>query len=364
MFSISGKALSDAFKIASQAVLPRSPFPAFTHIRVMARADAESLSFTGSSGHVTVTVNAEAELVDDLDVCLPADKLNAVCGMGAERVTFTADGAKVVARAGKCRLTMLSLPGQDFALPNLEGSPEVVFDAPGLTDLIPSVSFAAAGPKYHDRPILRNLWVECDGTSIHLVASDNLMLAVNAVPAASGEFGRDIPSFGFALPDAAADLLSTIGADHFEVFPGHVLASRRGVKIVCSRTPGQYGQWRRIIPNPDQFVTFSREDLAKVCPLHRIFDTVGAIRLEQDGNYCSLTIADGSQAVEAELELTQFSEESHLEATFVGAQLMRMLGQVKTDDVSLSWATPKDKAPTVFLLQDGSWRGVLSTLRT
>lgn len=362
MFTINGKALADAFKTASQATLPRSPLPAFTHIRVMAREGGQ-LSFIGSSGLVTVCAVADADVDDDVDICLPADKLNAVCGMGAESVRFTADGVKVTARAGKCRLTMLSMPGRDFAMPNIEGKPEVVFDAPGLTALIPSVSFAAAGPKYHDKPILRNVWVECDGTSIHVVASDNRMLAANAIPAVSGEFGQDLPAFGFALPEASADLLTAIGADHFEVFPGHVLASRIGVKMICSRTPGQYLQWRRIIPNPDQFVTFSREDLTKVCPLHRVFDTIGAVRLEQDGNFCSLTIADGPQAVEAELELKQFSEESHLDAVFVGEQLMRMLGQVKTEEVSLSWTKPKNDAPAVYLLQDGGWRGVLGTLR-
>lgn len=82
MFSITGKALGDAFKAANQAVLPKSPLPAFTHIRVTGRADTGGVRLIGSSGYVTVSASAEAEVDEDVDLCLPADKLNAICSLG------------------------------------------------------------------------------------------------------------------------------------------------------------------------------------------------------------------------------------------------------------------------------------------
>ncbi|MCA3185985.1 hypothetical protein [Cupriavidus sp.] len=363
MFTINGKALGDAFKAANQAVLPRSPLPAFTHVRILARADGESVSFIGSNGHVTVCANAEAELDDDVDLCLPADKLNAICGLSADTVTFTSDKGRCMARAGKTRMTLQTLPGDSFPMPKLDGEPKAVFEAQGLTDMIDTVAFAIADAKRVDRPMLRNLWIESDGEVAHLVGADGLTLATNMCSITPASFGERVPAFGIAIPDASAAILGNIGADHFEIYEGHLRAKGGDVQIIVALHPGTYVDWKRIIPNPDQFVTFSRADLATVCPLHRVFDNIGAIRVEQDGRLCSLSIAGDAQSVEADLELKQCSEESRLDAAFVGKQLLRLLSQVKTDDVSISWTQPKEGPPFVYLMQDGSWRGLLMPLR-
>ncbi|HBD35946.1 hypothetical protein [Cupriavidus sp. UBA2534] len=364
MFSITGKALSDAFKAAAQAALPKSPLPVFTHIRVVSRADTGGIRLIGTTGYITVSAAADADVDEDVDLCLPADKLNAICSLGAASITFSVEKGKVVARAGRTRMSVPTLPGDIFPMPKLEGEPEASFDSPDLTDKIGTVSFAVAAQGRIDKPILRNLWLEYDGQSAHLVGCDGLMLATNIVPITPPEFGAGVPAFGIAIPDASAAILCNIGADHFEVYKGHLLASQSGIQIICTLAPGRYIDWKRLLPNPNQFVTFSRDDLTKVCPLHRTFDSVGGIiRIEQDGNFCSLAISGDSQSVEADLELKQLSEESHLDASFVGAQLMRLLGQVKTDDVSLSWAQPKDGPPLSYLLQDGSWRGLLQPMR-
>ena len=111
MFTINGKALSDAFKAANQAVLPKSPLPAFTHVRLVGRANTDSVRLIGSSGYLTVSAAAEAAVDDDVDLCLPADKLNAICSLGADSVTFKDEKGKVVARAGRTRMTLPTLPG-------------------------------------------------------------------------------------------------------------------------------------------------------------------------------------------------------------------------------------------------------------
>lgn len=364
MFSISGKALSDAFKAANQAALPKSPLPAFTHIRVVGRAETGGVRLIGSSGYVTVSASAKAEVDEDVDLCLPADKLNAICSLGAESITFKDEKGKMVARAGRTRMTVPTLPGDIFPMPKLDGKPEAAFDAPDLTGKIDTVSFAIAAQGRIDKPILRNLWIECDGQSAHLVGCDGLTMATNVVPVIPAAFGESVPAFGIAIPDTSGAILGSIGANHFEVYKGHLLASGGDVQIICTLAPGRYIDWKRLLPNPNQFVTFSRDDLTKVCPLHRTFDSVGGIiRIEQDGNFCSLAISGESQSVEADLELKQLSEESRLDAAFVGSQLMRLLGQVKTDDVSISWAQPKDGPPLSYLLQDGSWRGLLQPMR-
>ncbi|RWA55306.1 hypothetical protein AU476_07300 [Cupriavidus sp. UYMSc13B] len=71
--------------------------------------------------------------------------------------------------------------------------------------------------------------------------------------------------------------------------------------MICNRPPAKYFDWRRLFPVPDQFVTFSRDDLLKVCPLHKVFDNNGVIRFEQDGDLCAITISDTVQAVDATL---------------------------------------------------------------
>lgn len=364
MFSITGKALSDAFKAANQAVLPKSPLPAFTHLRVTGRADTGAVRLIGSSGYLTVSASAEASIDEDVDLCLPADKVNAICSLNAATVTFSQDKGKIVARAGRTRMTLPTLPGDIFPMPKLEGEPEAAFDAPDLTSKIDTVSFAIAPQGRIDKPILRNLWLECDGQYAHLVGCDGLTMATNVVPVTPTAFGASVPSFGIAIPDTSASILGSIGADHFKVYKGHFLASGAGVQIICTLAPGRYIDWRRLLPNPDMFVTFSRDDLTTVCPLHRTFDRVdGIIRMEQDGKYCALTISSEAHSVEADLELKEVTLDSRLDASFVGSQLLRLISQVKTEDVSISWVQPEDSPPLSYLLQDGSWRGLLQPMR-
>lgn len=364
MFSIAGNHLSAALKAVSQAAAPKSVLPVLTHIRLQAEADAQAVTFTGSDGHMSVTATVPADVHDDaFDICLPVDKLNAAAGMGAPTITFAKQEGKTIARAGRCRLTIPTLPGKSFPEPKIVGAQIASFDAPGLAALIPTVSFAIAGPKQHDKPFLRSLWVECDGESVHLVGCDGFMLAANCLPIAPSNFGEQVAKFGITITGDAADLLASVGVEKFEIYESHVVGSRDGVRVICNKQGTKYFDWRRMIPRPDQFVTFARNDLLQICPLHRIFDEQGAIRFEQDGGDCAISISNGSQSVDAEIELKGRADEARLDASFDGPNLLRLLGQVKTDDVSLSWATNKDRSTGVCLLQDGCWRGILSPLR-
>jgi len=366
MLTITRKHLSEAFKAASQAAPSKSPMHILTHIRLQAHAKGDSLTLTGSDAHVVVQSTVPADIdagTGKIDICLPADKLNALVGMTAETIRFTTQDKKVIARAGACRLTIPALPGEDFPEVKLDGKPSAVFDAHGLTDMIPSVLFAVAGLFRHDKPVLRNLWLECDGHSAHMVACDSYMLAANCLAVEPIEFGTSVPEFGVCIPADSADLLAKVGASRFEIHERHVVASRGGVRIICGHQGMRYFDWRRMIPQPDEFVTFSRDDLLQVCPLHRVFDEKGVIRFEQDGRDCAITITDGTQSVDADLPITSRSDEAHLENSFDGPNLLRLLAQVKTEDVALSWSSKQGKDLAVYLLQDGSWRGILTALR-
>ncbi|MDR3381772.1 hypothetical protein [Cupriavidus basilensis] len=355
MLSIAGNKLSEALKAAGQAAAARSPIDILTHIRLQGDAGGNTLALTGSNLSMTVTATVPASIgPDDVDVCLPADKLQAVAGMGAAAVTFTKKDSKVVAKAGACRLTISSIPGKNYPETLVEGEPVASFEAPGLTALIPTVAFAVAGPKEHSRPYLRNLFVESDESSIHVTASNGFMLASNCLPIATSAFKATITA-------DAAELFAAVGVEEFKVFEKHIVGRRAGVKVVCNRPDSNYIDWRRALPKPAEHVAFSREDLLQVCPLHRVFGSKGVVRFEQDDDLCALSIKDGDQSVDASLELKERGEDSHLEGSFDGPCLLRLIGQVKTENVLISWAD--NKTPGALLFQDGSWRGLLMPLR-
>lgn len=364
LLTMSRKHLSEAFKAAGQAAPSKSPLNILTHIRLQATEGDQAVTFTGSNTHMSVQATVPAEVFEQsVDICLPADKLAALVGMTAEDVSFTAKDSKVVARAGSCRLTIPSLPGKDFPEVKLDGNPIAVLDAPGLTEMIPTVAFAVAGTFRHDKPVLRNLWIECDGEAVHMVGCDSYMLAANSLQVAPAEFGATIPPFGVCIPADGADLFSKVGATHFEVYEKHIVGSRDGIRVECGHQGARYFDWRRMIPKADQFVTFSRDELLQICPLHRVFDKKGVIRFEQDGGDCAITISDGDQALDADIPIKASSDEARLDNAFDGPNLLRLLGQVKTDDVALSWASQEKQGFSVYLLQDGSWRGILTSLR-
>ena len=364
LLSMTRKHLSEAFKAASQAAPSKSPLAILTHIRLQATEGDQAVTFTGSNTHMTVQATVPAEVFEQsVDICLPADKLAALVGMAAEDVSFTANDAKVIARAGSCRLTIPFLPGRDFPEVKLDGDPIAVMEAPGLTEIIPTVAFAVAGMFRHDKPILRNLWIECDGEAVHLVGCDSYMLAANSLPVSPTEFGATIAKFGVCIPADGADLFSKVGATRFEIYEKHIVGSRDGFRIECGHQGAKYFDWRRMIPKADQFVTFSRDELLQICPLHRVFDQKGVIRFEQDGADCAITITDGTQAVDADIPIKARSDEAHIENSFDGPNLLRLLGQVKTEEVAFSWASQRKQDFSVYLLQDGSWRGILTSLR-
>jgi DNA polymerase III sliding clamp (beta) subunit (PCNA family) len=355
MLTIAGNQLSAAMKSAGLAAAAKSPLDVLTHIHLRGQPGGDTLEVTGSDGSQTVTATIAASIGPDaVDICLPADKLNAVAGMSSPTVSLARKGEKVVATAGTCKITMPALPGASYPRIKVEGAPTARFEAPGLTALIPTVAFAAAGPRVHDRPYLRNLWLESDGSAIHLVGCDSFMLAANCLPVATAEFG--VP-----LSSDAADLLASVGAVEFEIYERHIVGRRPGITVTCIRPATQYFPWRRLIPAPGQYVTFRREELLRVCPLHRLFDKTGVVRFQQDGNVCSIAISDGQQSVDAYVAVTEWGEESHLEAAFNGPNLLSMLGQTKAETVSLSWQG--DQSSGACLLQDGSWRGLLVPMR-
>ncbi|MGO4304230.1 hypothetical protein [Cupriavidus sp. RAF12] len=366
MLTITRKHLSEAFKAASQAAPSKSPLPILTHIRLQAKAKGDALTLTGSDTHLVVEATVPADIDDDagkIDICLPADKLNALVGMAAETIRFTAQDRKIVARAGSCRLTIPTLPGKDFPEVKLDGDPVAAFDAPDLAYMIPSVLFAVAGLFRHDKPVLRNLWLESNGSAIHMVGCDGYMLATNSLQITPVEFGASVPEFGVCIPADGADLIAKVGATRFEIYERHVIANRDGIRITCGHQGKNYFDWRRMIPEPNEYVTFSRDELLQVCPLHRVFDEKGVIRFEQDGGDCAITITDGTQAVDADLPIKSRSDDAHLENSFDGPNLLRLLGQVKTNDVAISWSSKQSKSLAVYLLQDGGWRGILAAVR-
>lgn len=355
MLNIDLSALKDAVGLAGRVVNSRGIIPVLSMIRITTDG-ANAVRFTGTDTIHSIAVMATADVREAIDVCVPADRLAAVAGLSGERAKIKLDDErkKLEISMGTRRFSMGYIPGDAHPEIEIEGDPIAEFEAPGLVEMLSTVDFAVAGNKEHSRPFLQNVWIESDGSAIHLVAADGFRMVANSLPIATPEFGVPISS-------GTAKELGRLPVTKFRVYDRRLIAIGDGIRFVAKRPVVKYMRWREVFPQAVHSAKLPKAALTEICSIHRQFGTDGHVRFETEGLECVIQAHGNTDDIEIIVPIEASSEEALLTAKFSASLLQPMIAQVSGDSVEFLWAKNGPDMPRA--IQSGSWRGVIAPVK-
>src|SRR3569832_229601 len=204
----------------------------------------------GDGGSFTSTVGAR-KLIDILRT-MPAD----------QTVSLESNASKLILKGGKSKLTLQTLPAEDFPLVQEAPSLGPKFSVPqkALKDLLNQVSFAMA---VHDiRYYLNGILFVAEGKQLSLVATDGHRLAF-----ANATLDVEVPRQEVILPRKTVlemqRLLSDAeGAIEMQFANNQAKFSFGGMEFVTKLVEGKFPDYNRVIPkNHKNAVTLGRAPL-------------------------------------------------------------------------------------------------------
>ncbi|WP_233343678.1 hypothetical protein [Burkholderia cepacia] len=342
-----------AFDLVEKAIDRRSILPAATCIRLRA-GDDHRIEYFGTSGAGTIATRTPMKILQEgeFDVCVPAEKLAPLVGKASGHIKLSITPAgRLLVESSRSRAQLPMMPGADMPQPQSPGAALAEVDVPGLGALVESVSFVADDKDIRD--YCQGVWIESDGQAIHAVATDVVTMATNQIAIKA-------PEFGFMLMEKSAKLLTAFNPERIAVMQDGIIAIRGESTLQVKKALLKFPAWRRIAPDLKNSITFPLAQLRDAISVHRFYDSkIGAVRFFNDGDGYQIEIKDGEHDVEFELEGVEESGDVKFEHAFKGEQLAKMLARISGDQVTLFWDPAQ---PRGFLMQEGTWRGIVSRI--
>ncbi|WP_186056852.1 hypothetical protein [Burkholderia gladioli] len=345
-------AFQDAFRGVAVTIERKNILPILSCVRLRTTYEGQ-LELTGmsSAGQITDLVNLLDDSAGDIDICIPAEKLAPIALSTHDSITIKPkEAGRVIVSTDRSRATLPSLDGADF--PTMEVAEQIVaeFDSPGLGKLIESVAFVADERDIRD--YCQGVWMESDGQSVQVVATDVKMMAVNQLTIA-------VPQFGFMLREKSAGLIAELDPERILVTDDAIIAERGSARLVVKKALHKFPDWRRVLPELNNSVTFRAEELRNAIGMHRVYDhKLGAVQFVYDDGYLA-RIKDTEHEADFELSAIGDDIDTSLAHAFKGDQLAKMLAHIVSENVTIFW---NGKKPVGFLMQEGTWRGIVSCL--
>ncbi|MBR8344697.1 hypothetical protein [Burkholderia ambifaria] len=344
---------SGAFDLVEKAIDRRSLLPAAACIRLRV-GDDHQIEYFGMSAAGSIATRTPMQILQegDFDVCVPAEKLAPLVSKasGAIKLSLTPNG-RLLVESARSRAQLPMLHGASMPEPQSPGAPLAEFDSPGLGELVESVAFIADEKDIRD--FCQGVWIESDGNGIHVVATNVLMMATNQIAIKA-------PEFGFMLMEKSAALLTAFNPERIIVMQDGVIAVRGESTLQAKKALMKYPSWRRIPPDLKNSITFPLAQLRDAISVHRFYDSrIGAVRFSYDGDGYQIEIKDGEHDVDFELEGVEESGDIKFEYAFKGEQLAKMLTRITGEKVTMFWDPAR---PVGFLMQEGTWRGIVSRI--
>jgi DNA polymerase-3 subunit beta len=359
--SIAKKDLAYGLSIVARAVSSRTLLPALNNIRLSADDDGFlDLAAFNTAMSITCRVAAEGRSVGkttvpgrtlvDLVSAMPDDEV---------RLRFTDNSLRLT--SGRLSNNLRGYGVDDFPLiPPFPTGDDVIKIAPNvLRDMIAKTAFAAA--RDESRPILTNVLVEVEGSTVTMVAADGFRLSkVCAQHSASDPSGRphtasmavlvparDLAEFGQVIAKTPELVYLATGGDGST--PPTILHAKASVAEFGFRLyDGKYPDYNQIVPRRcNTRVVLDTAALLKVCMAAEVFarDSANVVRLSVTPGADPATGHVTVHAVSAETgdnagDVDALVTGEPMEIGLNGLFFIDLLKVVATPQVALEMTTP------------------------
>lgn len=346
-FIIEKAALIAALAAVQGAVQRRVTVPILATIKI--EAGKKGVAFTGTDLDLQACAIAEAEVKKAGAIAAPADTL-----VGFARklpdlpVTIEVAERGLVVSAGRARMTIPTLPAEDFPQFNAL-APVAKWSMPAgdLRRLIDQTRAAISTEA--TRYYLNGIFLHMRGERLAAVATDGHRLALSETTAPV--FDGDMPKL--IVPRAAVAEIRKMIADaeddvHIEAGPAAIKVEHGPAALVTKVIDGQFPDYERIIPrDPPNVTTCKREDLKEAIARVMIVagDDARSVRLEPGEDALSVASrhADHGEASDA---VAASHDGAAVIIGFNGKYLMDALAQSDGEDIVI--AMSDSAAPAVM----------------
>jgi DNA polymerase III subunit beta len=280
-------ALQKALKAVQPAVAGKSTLPVLSCVLFKISAGRVAIHATDLEKGLILTLEAQTEIGEHPDVCIPFKLLSDVVGSLSPRVdetvTITTGAAASTLRHGKSKFSLATIEGDEFPVIPSSALPIVALPRSVATALN-GVTYAAA--QDDSRPVLAGI----NFTPKRIMAADGYRLAI-------ATFAEELPEFTpFIVAARAIDLLLKLIVANpdgeITMQPtesqGQMIFTVGNATLVSRLIEGKYPDVMRVVPsNTPTVVKVLRENLLSAAKQVKPFSAVS-------NNVMRITVVDGT----------------------------------------------------------------------
>lgn len=347
-FTMTRQNLAQALTAAASTLPPgkKTPLPVLSN--VLLEAVDGGLRVTGTDLDNWVRSAVPAEVKTSGSITVPGKKLQDLAGLLPDSpVDLQATGDQLEISCGRGRFKLNGVASEEFpSVPELDFNGGWSVPRKTMGDLVERTSFAVSTDV--SRPLLSGVLWELRDTEMTMVAVDGHRLARMSVETEPG--GRDAQDL-IVSPAAlhrAQRLFGDVDADVGVAVEGNYIGFRQAKTDVYARLiEGTYPNYRQVIPKDnDRVARAPREALARTVRRMAVLsesDETGNVKLSFAPERLHLNM-ETPDLGEAHDELDVQYEGEPLEVALRPKYLLDMLKAIPTEDVKMSFKTPKTAA--------------------
>lgn len=246
-FTCTQENLARGLALVTRVASKNIALPILNNVLLIAEKGTVQLQTTNLELGVTVTIRAKVE-TDGRYTVQSRLLSDFITFLGNERVTMEATPQGLHISSGHTETTIKGLPPEEFPVMPV-AAPTAVTTVPSavLRQAIEGVSFAAANDE--SRPEISGVFIQCDGSTAILAATDSYRLAerkISLLQSVSEAISVILPS------RTAQELLRLLPVDEtqatLEIGEKQVVCKLPDIEIISRVIEGQYPDYHQIIP--------------------------------------------------------------------------------------------------------------------
>lgn len=332
-FSANRESLAEAISRASQGLAGNPPQPVYAGM--LFSGEKGGITITASDGDMTFSAKTEAEVHSAGMMQLPGKMISEISRYFTGKIITVdyQDGGTAEITAGRAKFTLSADSGKKY--PKWQDLPEMIgsIDAEEFAAAVRRVAPAAS--KSH--PVMRSIFLSMTDGKLYIVATDSSRMGVMApsftIPQKfhdDREISGDYPPSSALVPSPVMERFAKAAADEDYVRLGWndkmIGFSTPGLQVTSRLNSGTFPKnWKKILESaPENWVTFSGENLTRVVKMAMLAADEGRIDLIFDGSDLHVTASQQGRT---------FSD--YIDTDYTGPEIILLLGgQVLLDGLA------------------------------
>ena len=362
------KVLKDAVATASKAVMPNSPIPALSGIRID-KVDDAHVKVTGQSSDTLIEMTVEASEIDGFKTAIIDAKMlrgivEAVSGEVLEIQNIENNLFEV--NSGGAKFKVLSFDPKEW--PEMAGAAGAVtmpMTAPMIRDIVTKVGYCSSSDE--NRPVLTGVNLHIKDDTCVVSATDSFRMAIKEIvlkEPSSGEVSITVPTKRLKM---VYDIFKDVETEIEVKFDSKRIEFAEGdVRIITSLLEGGYPDVSRLIPVEfEQEIKFEKDLMLSAIKRAKLFgnNNTSPLSIRLSGDTASLKIRNPEIGdFEEELPIKRGGGSDDYKISYLPDYVFQAINAIDTDEVTMKIAGTMK--PALLTGEDSSEKAIILPVRT